>query len=278
MGGACRGYRTGVFDGNVGIGTTGPNKPLDVALSGGIRISQTGNAVSSNELFFQDNGQIRSADNNHRIIFDRANNILELREYGDLIFSPGATDGTRTQTITFKSGGNVGIGTASPSQKLDVAGYVKGQSGLCINNDCRTAWPGGSSVLATFNGGRSNLLDNETQTNVSGSLTAPASGMLTLDYDILMESNYCGIIVKTYVDAVKVKEENVQGCYGAISDATYDGSHGCMGRAPGQARTYKASVGAGSHSFYITVWTGPSNDNCNSRGVQISPAYFQWQP
>lgn len=37
--------------------------------------------------------------------------------------------------------GNVGIGAASPSQKLDVAGYVKGQSGLCIGNDCRSAWP-----------------------------------------------------------------------------------------------------------------------------------------
>jgi hypothetical protein len=35
--------------------------------------------------------------------------------------------------------GNVGIGTANPSQKLDVAGYVNG-TGLCINNDCKTSW------------------------------------------------------------------------------------------------------------------------------------------
>jgi len=39
--------------------------------------------------------------------------------------------------------GNVGIGTANPTQKLDVVGYIKGQSGLCIGSDCRNSWPSG---------------------------------------------------------------------------------------------------------------------------------------
>ena len=104
--------------GKVGIGTPSPQKPLDVAASGGIQISQSDSASANNELYFQDNGQIRSLDDNHRIIFDRANNILELREFGDVVFSPGAGAGMRTQTVTFKSNGNVGIGATSPGNQL----------------------------------------------------------------------------------------------------------------------------------------------------------------
>jgi len=42
--------------------------------------------------------------------------------------------------------GNLGVGTTSPAQKLDVFGQVNA-AGLCIGGDCRTSWPatGGSS-------------------------------------------------------------------------------------------------------------------------------------
>lgn len=42
--------------------------------------------------------------------------------------------------------GNVGIGISSPTQKLDVAGFVKAREGLCIGDDCRTSWPGGGTT------------------------------------------------------------------------------------------------------------------------------------
>ena len=36
--------------------------------------------------------------------------------------------------------GNVGVGTATPAQKLDVNGNIKGTQ-LCIGADCRSSWP-----------------------------------------------------------------------------------------------------------------------------------------
>jgi len=53
--------------------------------------------------------------------------------------------------ITISNTGNVGIGTVNPSQKLDVAGYVKG-TGLCIGNDCRTSWLSGFDCVELKSG------------------------------------------------------------------------------------------------------------------------------
>lgn len=58
-----------------------------------------------------------------------------LRGYGDAIFD-----------------GNVGIGTIAPTQKLDVEGYVKGRTGLCIGNDCKTSWPSGGGISSCPSG------------------------------------------------------------------------------------------------------------------------------
>lgn len=74
----------------------------------------------NNGLFFADNGYIGSKDDKHRILFRRLENKIELREYGDLIFSPGSTDGEETAKVVMKADGKMGVGTESPSAQLDV--------------------------------------------------------------------------------------------------------------------------------------------------------------
>jgi len=124
--------------GNVGIGTTTPGFKLDV--NGDASISDGGSllVLKGKEIFFSDNGQIRSLDNNHRILFRRDENKMELREHGDIIFSSGSTGGQETSKMVIHGSGNVGIGTTNPGFKLDVNGNVRLGGSFQINNNGNT--------------------------------------------------------------------------------------------------------------------------------------------
>ena len=82
---------------------------------------------ASRELFFTDTGQIRSFDDSHRIVFNRPNGALELREAGDIAFLTGGAAPTEKMRVT--AAGRVGIGTATPNLNLT----VQGSAGAFLN-------------------------------------------------------------------------------------------------------------------------------------------------
>ena len=104
-------------DGNVGIGTITPSRPLHVLFSGdsGVRIESTDNHSSLYIESHSGKGQyIRFSENT-------ADKYWINSSGGKLYVRPAGT-GTAANQEIFDSSGNVGIGTTSPSQKLHVVG------------------------------------------------------------------------------------------------------------------------------------------------------------
>ena len=106
--------------GNVGIGTTSPSAKLQVRTSG----YDTGTTGF----------RLTHAEETNYVGFMRLQTPA-----GDPIFSLGTIDGASTYDTLFMKSGNVGIGTSSPSYKLDVSGsaningIIIGSNGDSIN-------------------------------------------------------------------------------------------------------------------------------------------------
>ncbi|HEX7027810.1 MAG TPA: phage tail protein [Gammaproteobacteria bacterium] len=101
-------------DGAVGLGTADPKAKLDI--EGNVRITK------NEEIFFADNGQIRSLDNNHRLLFRRSENTMELREYGKIVLSAGATKGQETASVVVQPNGDLQVAGKITARAIDAGG------------------------------------------------------------------------------------------------------------------------------------------------------------
>jgi hypothetical protein len=124
-------------EGNVGIGTTSPAYPLEV--NGSIN-------VYPNNFFRYDGdtGIIGSATS-----IGGASNQLGIRASNDILF---ATNGAN-ERMRITSGGNVGIGTSSPSEKLTLSGgALRLESATGVSSYVHYISPGNDEWSAGMNG------------------------------------------------------------------------------------------------------------------------------
>jgi len=102
--------------GNVGIGTNSPSSRLEIKATSATHKLVSINRPNSNTAALYIGNDSASP----------SNGIIS-SNYSDLIFGRDQS-GTLSEWMRIKRDGNVGIGTTSPSQKLDVVGYVRSSS------------------------------------------------------------------------------------------------------------------------------------------------------
>ncbi len=197
------------------------------------------------------------------------------------------------ERMKIDSSGNVGIGTASPSQKLDVVGNIKGTQ-LCIGSDCRSSWPsgGGGDITGVIAGtgltgggtsGDVSLSADTTylQKRVSGTCAAGSSiRVVNSDGTVACQTDNVGITSET--DPQVGTLTNTKWCTtdGSAVNCTSDAPAGGGTPIPtglyGYCRYIQNPGGSSCGPAYPPAYCAGVSCACPSGYTLVQTAYFWW--
>ena len=171
-------------DGNVGIGTTSPDTRLEV-----VEASPTNGIVadfvnSTNAAGTTAAIKLSNADSEACDVVLGANRVGANFGSDFFISLSDSVDGSNQERFRITEAGNVGIGTTSPSEKLDVSGsanfstdIIVGRNATALSFDMNPAYDSGNYYLKL----------HKNQSNDGGVLlySKPTSGSAQLDWQIV---------------------------------------------------------------------------------------------
>ncbi len=266
-----------IVSGNIGIGTPNPQSNYQLHVAG------NNPAINIEEL----------GTSNSALVFSRIGigKWYILENYGSPVDNISFYDGsTASKVFQINQGGNVGIGTTNPTQRLDVNGNVKFSGALMPNNLPGTAgqvltsagagapptWnAAATNVVATSESGANTFMTaNNVVYNYSGgqvTITVPRSGTIVVQANANVVLDHVNGILKTLV--LNIGTTNTDG--GDYPNAILYDIPAAFPTFPTALQTFTVrkafTVTAGTYTYYLNglIYQGASgNDNFNYSAME----------